>query len=66
MCCVSFVRIGRSMGVCLGDRTDSASEKQAGGSSLRKLVGGPFYQLFVSHHVCKLYGLGEGGQTYDF
>lgn len=39
--CGSVVRIGRSDVLWLGDRTDSASEKQAGNSSFRKLVGWP-------------------------
>lgn len=41
-CCDWLVRFGRSGGIWLGERTDSASEKHAGSSSLRKLVGGPW------------------------
>lgn len=41
-CCDSFVRNCRSVVFWLGDKTDSASEKQAGNSSFRKFVGGPY------------------------
>jgi hypothetical protein len=51
--CDCVVRFSRAVGFSLGDRTDSASEKQAGNSSFRKFVGGPcFAHQSVSYSDC--------------
>lgn len=47
--CDWVVRSDRSVVSWLGERTDSASEKQAGNSSFRKLVGGPYSDMLISN-----------------